>query len=508
MNTRTTPNSSTPSKSGVGSLKSIIVLGIDIGTSGVRGCIVEKTVPRHSTKNSPHPPALEDEKVLYTNSVSLAPPLLNAPLKSATQNSAFWIEAVHQLLVKITKNFDLNCVNHLVVDATSSTVLLCDSENSALSNASMYHDQQAIQEAEWISGFPGFNSMSGAVGASSSLAKALFLSKTVAAKRQTDPTPVFLCHQIDCVNFFLSGQAAITDENSALKTGYDSIIQAWPDWVQRLLLQHSLLFKTAPIKLPKVVPPGLPIGRLCPEIIERYGFSKAAVLHAGTTDSIAGFLASGAHKVGDAVISLGSTLAIKVISDVPIFSSELGIYSHRLNNVWLVGGASNSGGALLTDTYSLAEITALIKAIQRNKRRLAIVEQNAYYPLKKPGERFPIADPNLAPRMPVKPDQKIECASPSLAHQDYFLGVVHGLICVEQLAYATLQELGCPAIQQIYTVGGGVQNSLWMSLRAERLLSRGRDLNNGAIPKLRLATSTEAAFGVTRLVSRSTTVTP
>jgi sugar (pentulose or hexulose) kinase len=65
----------------------------------------------------------------------------------------------------------------------------------------------------------------------------------------------------------------------------------------------------------------------------------------GTTDSIAAFLASGANKAGQAVTSLGSTLAIKLISKVPVDDSEKGIYSHRLDDTWLVGGASNVGCA-------------------------------------------------------------------------------------------------------------------------------------------------------------------
>ena len=53
-------------------------------------------------------------------------------------------------------------------------------------------------------------------------------------------------------------------------------------------------------------------------------------LCAGTTDSIAAFLASGASGVGDAVTSLGSTLAIKLLSERPVDDSRYGVYSHRL----------------------------------------------------------------------------------------------------------------------------------------------------------------------------------
>ena len=69
----------------------------------------------------------------------------------------------------------------------------------------------------------------------------------------------------------------------------------------------------------------------------------------GTTDSIAAFLAAGARETGDAVTSLGSTLAIKLLSDTFADDAARGVYSHRLGDRWLVGGASNAGCAVLRE---------------------------------------------------------------------------------------------------------------------------------------------------------------
>lgn len=480
--------------------KSIIVLGIDVGTSGIRGCIVEKEFSRDCLKNYPTELNQENELLLYSASVSLKSPIMNKSNKSSIQNPQIWIDGVNQLLFKISKEYGLNRITDLILDATSSTVLLCNQQGEPLTEALMYNDQQATEEAKLISQTPEFNPKSGATGASSSLAKVLLLLKRVKQNKAitTELTssstvqneqPIYICHQIDFLNFFLSGRLNTTDENNALKIGYDSINQVWPDWVKMILHRQN-----SQLKLPNVVKPGERIGPLSPKTAARYGFSESTSLHAGTTDSIAGFLASGANQIGDAVVSLGSTLAIKVISAVPIFSNEFGIYSHRLKNNWLVGGASNSGGAVLTKAFSITEIRALISAIQASNLNLPQTEQTAYYPLTNVGERFPIADSNLQPKMPIKPSQKIDIQAPSIAHQRYFLGLIHGLIQIEQLAYEKLQALGCP-LKQIYTVGGGVQNKLWMALRAERLQS-----NCDSTFKLSSPISREAAFGVTRLV--------
>lgn len=65
---------------------------------------------------------------------------------------------------------------------------------------------------------------------------------------------------------------------------------------------------------------------------------------------------------------------------------------------WLVGGASNTGGAVLKQFFSndqLAHLSAQINADQPSGLD--------YYPLTKPGERFPVNDPQLQPRLEPRP---------------------------------------------------------------------------------------------------------
>lgn len=91
--------------------------------------------------------------------------------------------------------------------------------------------------------------------------------------------------------------------------------------------------------------------------------------------------------------SLGSTLAIKLLSTKRVDDARFGVYSHRLDDKWLVGGASNTGGAVLREIFTDEELEKLSKFIDPAKP-----SPLDYYPLKSPGERFPVADPNMAPR--------------------------------------------------------------------------------------------------------------
>jgi len=107
-----------------------------------------------------------------------------------------------------------------------------------------------------------------------------------------------------------------------------------------------------------------------------------------------------------------------------------------------------------------------------------------YYPLLKPGERFPVADANLAPRLEPRP-----------AEDHRFLqGMLEGMAEIERLGYSLLQEKGCSTLTRVMTCGGGSKNAVWTQMR-EGLLK---------VP-VSSAANVEAAFGSARLGKRGVT---
>uniref|UniRef100_A0A0E0AIN6 Uncharacterized protein n=1 Tax=Oryza glumipatula TaxID=40148 RepID=A0A0E0AIN6_9ORYZ len=99
------------------------------------------------------------------------------------------------------------------------------------------------------------------------------------------------------------------------------------------------------------------------------------------------------------VTSLGSTLAIKLLSNARVDDARFGVYSHRLDDMWLVGGASNTGGAVLRQLFTDDQLVALSHEIDPSVPSLL-----DYYPLPKRGERFPVSDPNMMPRLQPRPE--------------------------------------------------------------------------------------------------------
>ena len=102
-----------------------------------------------------------------------------------------------------------------------------------------------------------------------------------------------------------------------------------------------------------------------------------------------------------------------------------------------------------------------------------------FYPLARPGERFPINDPHLAPRLTPRPADEAE----------FFQAVLEGIAEIEALAYRRLRELGAPALTSVRSVGGGAANLGWARIR-QRLV--------GA--PFEAALSQEACVGTARLL--------
>lgn len=240
----------------------------------------------------------------------------------------------------------------------------------------------------------------------------------------------------------------MSDSHNSLKLGYDPALQRYPDW-----FNHPELQGLVPL-LPQVVPPGTAVGRVKPAIAQAFNLPSHCQVCAGTTDSIAAFLASGAHQPGQAVTSLGSTLVLKLLSHTRVDQAEYGIYSHRLGDLWLVGGASNCGGAILKHFFTPEELVHLSAQIDPSQ-----ASPLDYYPLLAPGERFPINDPNYPPRLEPRPQDAVA----------FLHGLLESLARIEAQGYRLLQDLGATPLTQVFTAGGGAQNATWQAIRQRHL---------------------------------------
>ena len=393
-------------------------VGVDLGTSGCRAVAIEG-----------------DGSVRGRASVAFPPAKCDGP--RVEQDPQCWWQGILAALEEVLGQIPRDEVAALAVDGTSTTVLLVDDRGRPAGPALMYNDSRARREAARIGKY--MSPDSGAHGATGSLAKVLHLQESLPQARHA-------LHQADWVTGRLLDRYGLTDENNALKLGFDPVQRVWPKFPDALGLRVDLL--------PQVVAPGTVLGSVAGNIANRLGLPSETRVVAGTTDGVAGVLATGARDPGEAVTSLGSTLILKVFSHRPVFAPRFGVYSHRLGERWLAGGASNSGGAVLLAYFSRDELAAMTPRLEPE-----IPTGLDDYPLSGPGERFPWADPKLEPRLEPRPgDDKV-----------FFQGMLESMARIEHTGYELLARLGAPYPHAIRTVGGGAVNQPWTHMR-ERFL--------------------------------------
>ena len=391
-----------------------VYIGIDLGTSGCRLCAINPQQQILALYERPFPRPLNQ----------------NGRIE---QDSHIWWQGVKQLLQQLVEEIPGRSIKAISINGTSGTLLACDNKGQPLAPALMYNDNSSTAEAGQLSHIAPADSP--VQSPNSGLAKIMQLHRRF-------PDAAHFLHQADWIAAQLTGRFDITDENNALKSGYDAIHRCWPQWMDQLPVPAHAL--------PRVIPAGQLMGKISPQAAKSFCLPDSINIIAGTTDSLAAFIATGASQPGDGVTSLGSTLVLKMISQRPIYNAGMGIYSHRLGEHWLAGGASNSGGAVLKKYFNDKQISLLSEQLDTEQ-----LTGLAYYPLLRKGERFPENNPHKQPELTPRPEDD----------RLFFQGILEGISRIEKAGYEKLQQLGAPYPKKIITCGGGSQNTNWLKIR-------------------------------------------
>ncbi|MCD6518779.1 MAG: FGGY-family carbohydrate kinase [Anaerolineae bacterium] len=435
------------------------VLGLDVGTQGVRALIVDLQGKVRSEASEAFPP----ETILTEGG-------------RFEQDPSLWRRMVFQVLAQavggLSEGGSAEQIVALSVTSTSGTLCLADEQGAPIGPAMMYSDARAAEVAAEVqeAGQAVAAKMGTRFSASWALCKLHWLQKhqpgrLAEARWWTSPT--------DLVIGWLSGEWGRMDWSNALKWGYDLLDLAWPAFISEKL---GLPLE----RFPRVQAPGERVGRVLPAVAEATGLSPRTWVVAGATDGVASQLASGAASPGEWNSTLGTTLVLKGVSK-GLLRDPLGrLYCHKHpdGDFWLPGGASNTGADCLTlrfDPQRFAELDAL--ALKKSPTELIV------YPLMRKGERFPFLSPEAEGFVEGQTDDE----------GALFAGYLEGLAYVERLAYQVVEELGGEVKGAIHVVGGTTQSEAGLQIRADVL---GRPLLVPQVPVGAMGAAILAARGL------------
>ena len=419
-----------------------LALGLDLGSSGLRLALAEAGGDGPARllieTSGPYPGSFNDPEAWRLGLIALA-----------------W-----QLPAELRQR-----VGAIAIDGTSGTLLLCRPNGSllpgALGQALPYHRAcpEQRETAHQICG----DHTSPAASASGSLARALHLLHQAA--QCSEGPELLLRHQADWLMGWLLADWRWGEEGNNLRLGWDLERSQWAG---------SLADQPWAKALPAIRASGTVLGPLAATSSAALGLPQDCLVVTGSTDANAAFLAADPQE-GDGVTVLGTTVVLKQFTAAPINAS--GISCHRIDGRWLAGGASNAGAGVLSRFFSDAQITELSRQIDPERPTgLDLL------PLPAAGERFPVDDPALEPRLEPRP------VSDAL----YLQALLEGLTAIEVQGWRRLRSLGAPALRRVITLGGGAHNPQWRQLRQRAL----------GVPVLNRPQLT-AAMGMARLALRA-----
>lgn len=398
-----------------------IYLGIDVGTQGVRAI------------------AIDGQGML------LASQSIRFDLRGWTteQEPETWWNGVVETLSALVQDFrahDHLEVVALAVTSTSGTVIPLGKQHQPLHPALMYNDTRADREAAELQALQADIGINLSWG----LPKmGWFL------RNQPDSVPAvrLWSHPADFIIGRLTGIWGLTDETTALKSGYDPEEGVWrSELLARLGIERDTL--------PAVVRSGELVGKIRPEIAESIGLPSNVQVTTGMTDGCASQVASGAARPGDWNSTIGTTLVIKGVTRNRVIDPEGRIYNHRHpDGYWMPGGASNTGADWIERDFPGEDLTVL----ETISRSLIPTGQIAY-PLRQKGERFPFAVPSATGFDP-----------PGVTGPELFAARMEGVAYLECFCYDLLEGLAGERVEQIFSAGGANGSETWLRIRANVL---------------------------------------
>ena len=405
------------------------LLGIDVGTSGVRAVAASPVGELLAEAEAP----------------------IRCDHRAAggihEQDPDEWWRAVSSVAQRIVRNLKESSgkadLRGVAVTSTSGTLVVTDAEGRPLRPAILYDDARGAEIAEELNqrtASPGVR-----LGPSFSLVKAAWVGR-----HEPDlwEKTRYVLSPADWLSGKLSGDFGISDFTNALKLGFDTESASWIGAVRAAGLPAD--------RLPAVHRPGERIGQVSRTAAAEAGLTPGMAVLAGATDGMASVIASGASACGDANTTLGTTLVWKVLYDGKP-AARGGIYLHlHPGGLRVPGAASNTGLGSIRRPEALPENSpAELDRLAASCFPTPVV----CYMLPGEGERFPFSHSKATSFVEGDPRDAAESYAAQL----------QSVAFVERWGYEILESCGVKVGERVFSTGAAAKSPVLSQLRADVL---------------------------------------
>lgn len=405
-------------------------IGIDLGTSSVKGLLMSETLEVISTYSQDYPNNVDSRGW-------------------SEQNPEDWYERSIIVLKKLIAESEDN-VAAISFSGQMHGMVTLDSDDNVIRPAILWNDQRTVKECKYLNENIGSEFLIENTG---NIALTGYTDPKVLWMKSNEPE---LFNRIDKVmlpkdylSYMLSGVFA-TDYSDASGTLYlDVRNKKWSKPMLDILgLDES--------NVPKLYNSYDKIGVVCDEIKKLLGIDYDIDIVIGGGDQAVGSVGTGTVNNGDVNISLGTSGVVFAAMNDYIHDSAgtLHTFCDATGKYHKMGVALNSGGSMNWWTSNILHSKQFTEMeVEMNKLDPA---EKLYYLPYLIGERSPINDPEI----------RGSFLGLSLHHTDAHLtrAIIEGVSFSIRQMYDGMQVAGDPAFK---ITGGGANNKLWVQIIAD-----------------------------------------
>lgn len=409
----------------------MMYLGLDLGTSGLKGLVIDDTGAVLAEAAAP---------------LTVARP---AP-GYAEQDPADWITAAQTVLRALSGKVDLGAVAGIGLSGHMHGATALDAADKVLRPCILWNDTRASVQAARLDADPQFRAISGNIVFPGFTAPKLVW--------MADEEPDLFSHVAkvllpkDYLRLWLTG-AHVAEMSDAAGTSWLDV--GARDWSDRLLNATGLTRD----HMPALVEGSAQSGELRAELAQEFGLRAGIPVAGGAGDNAATAIGLGIARGGQGFVSLGTSGVLFAATDgyAPAPETAVHTFCHALPDTW------HQMGVILAATDALnwfagiagatpAELTANLGALQAPGRALFLPYLG--------GERTPLNDAAIRGAF-IGLAHATDRAAATRAVME---GVVYALVDCQHALAATGTQL-----DTLLAAGGGARSEYWLSALATAL---------------------------------------
>lgn len=408
-------------------------LGIDLGTSGLRGLLVDDagrpigSTERHYSVS--HPQSGWSE-----------------------QDPADWITALQGAIAELRdKHPEFAALRGIGVAGHMHGATLLDSADQVIRPCILWNDTRSHVQAAALDADPDFRAISGNIVFPGFTAPKLEWVRAHEPENYARIARVLL--PAAYLNLFLTGNH-VTDMSDAAGTSWLDV--AGRDWSATLLAKGNM----QPDQMPKLVEGSAPAGQLRADLARAWGLTQPVTVAGGAGDNAAAACGIGAMAEGDGFVSLGTSGVLVAARDGchPAPETALHTFCHAVPGQWY------QMGVMLSATDSLnwlsqitgakpAELTAGLGDHLRAPGRVRFLPYLS-------GERTPHNDPVIR--------GSFTGLGSDTTRDDMTRAVLEGVAFGLKDSHEALKATGAQ-VRRLMAIGGGARSRYWLRTIATAL---------------------------------------